>query len=377
MLKLIATSTFGLEASVKRELKNLGYEITGVSEGRIEFAGGYDAVVDLNINLRASDRILIKVGEFNAYSFDELFENAKSFNWQDFITKDGKFTVVGKSVKSKLYSISDCQSIIKKAIVEKLKSHYHTDWFEETGPEYKVLFSLLKDRVVLSIDTTGPSLHKRGYRDKTVEAPIKETLAFAMIELSYWRKNRILLDPFCGSGTIAIEAAMISKNIAPGLYRSFACEKWPQIPRKVWTEKRREMHEKIQTVSGEPIIYASDIDPEAVNIAKYSAKKAGVEDMIVFEEKEFKDVVLPGDYGVMITNPPYGGRIGEEKEVEELYRQMGNKMRDDKTWSVYVITSNEEFEKLYGRKADAKRKLFNGNIRTDYYQYFGQRPPKQ
>lgn len=376
MLNLIATSTFGLEATVKREIAAMGYEISAVSDGRIDFHGDLSAVVNANLSLGASDRVLLNVGEFEAYTFDELFEKTKALNWQEWITKDGKFTVTGKSIKSKLFSVSDCQAIVKKAVVEKLKKFYRVDWFEETGPEYKIQVALLKDKVTLTIDTTGPSLHKRGYRNMSLTAPIKETLAYALIELSYWRKDRILFDPFCGSGTIAIEAAMKARNIAPGLFRSFACEGWPQIPKSLWIEGRKEKYEKIN-FEFMPEIFATDIDSTAIETAKRCANDAKVLDCIRFECKDIKDVVLPGEYGVVITNPPYGERLVSEAEANELYRVLGSLVRGKDTWSAYVITSCEDFEKMYGKKADAKRKLFNGNVKTDYYQYYGKRPPKK
>lgn len=375
MLNLIATSTFGLEATVKREINALGYEIEAVKDGRIDFLGDLNTIVNANISLGASDRVLLRVGEFEAYTFDELFEKTKALNWQDWITKDGKFTVTGKSVKSKLFSVPDCQAIVKKAVVESLKKHYNVNWFEETGPEYKIQVALLKDMVTLTIDTTGSSLHKRGYRNTGFSAPIKETLAYAMIELSYWRKDRVLLDPFCGTGTIAIEAALKARNIPPGLFRSFVCESWPQIPKSLWISNRKEKYDKID-FNFKPEIYASDIDQQAIETAKRCAEAARVQDCIHFETRDIKDAALPGEYGVIITNPPYGERLLSEAEVNGLYKALGNLMRGKDTWSAYIITSCEEFEKMYGKKADAKRKLFNGNVKTDYYQYYGKRPPR-
>ncbi|MDR1688700.1 MAG: class I SAM-dependent RNA methyltransferase [Clostridiales bacterium] len=375
MLNLIATSTFGLEATVKREITALGCKITSVSDGRIDFTGDTASIVNANISLGASDRVLLVIGEFDAATFDELFEKTKALNWQDWITKDGKFTVTGKSVKSKLFSVPDCQAIVKKAVVEKLKQFHSVEWFDETGPEYKIQVALLKDKATLTIDTTGPSLHKRGYRKLTHKAPIKETLAYAMIELSYWKKDRILLDPFCGSGTIAIEAALKARNTAPGLFRSFVCENWPQIPKLEWIKIRKEKYEQINTAVI-PEIYASDIDGEAIEIAKHCAEQANVGDFIKFEQKDVKNVKLPGEYGVVITNPPYGERLLDENEVNGLYKTLGALLKGEDTWSCYVITSCEEFEIIYGKRADAKRKLFNGNVKADYYQYYGKRPPR-
>lgn len=374
-LNFIATTTFGLEATVKREVIKLGYENIKVLDGRIDFQGDETTIVSSNIWLRSADRVWLNIGEFEAFTFDELFEKTKALPWTDFITEDGKFTVIGKSIKSQLFSISDCQAIVKKAVVEKLKLKYNKDWFDETGAEYRIQVGILKDHVTLMIDTTGPGLHKRGYRDTATAAPLKETLAAALIDLSYWRKNRVLIDPVCGSGTIPIEAALIAKNIAPGISRKFVSENWPQISPKIWKEARAEAYEKID-VHFRPEIFGSDIDPKAIEIAKHNAKLAGVDDCIKFEVKDLNEIILPCDYGVVICNPPYGERIGTTKEVERLYKNMGNVFDMDPTWSVYVITSYEDFEKLYGRRADAKRKLFNGMIKTDYFQFQGTRPPK-
>ena len=315
------------------------------------------------------------MGTFKAVTFTELFDQTKALPWADWIPEDGKFTVVGKSVKSTLFSVSDCQAIVKKAVVEKLKQTYHTDWFDETGASYTIQVGILKDVVTLAIDTSGSGLHMRGYRANALDAPLKETLASAMIQLSYWRKNRILLDPFCGSGTIPIEAAMIARNIAPGIHRKFASEEWERIGKDLWKKARVEAYQAIN-YDVMPEIYGSDIDPDAIELAKANAEKAGVDDCITFEVKPCQEIVLPWKYGVMITNPPYGERIGELKEVENMYRALGGIMKENPTWSTYLITSMEYFESLFGRKADRKRKLFNGRIKTDYYQFEGPRPPK-
>ena len=370
----IATSTFGLEATVKREVSRLGCDNLRVSDGRIDFSGPLHLIPRANIRLRAADRVLLIIGAFDAYSFDELFEGTKALPWSDFITEHAKFTVTGKSVRSKLYSVSDCQSIVKKAVVEKLKQKYNRDWFEETGPEYKIQVGLLKDHVTLTIDTTGPGLHKRGYREISGTAPLKETLAAAMIELSFWRKNRILYDPVCGSGTIPIEAAMMARNIAPGLRRSFVSEAWPQLNEKLWREERAAAYCEIDTDIA-PLIYGSDIDTKAIELARHNAEKAGVGDSIKFSVSAVRDAKLPGAYGVAICNPPYGERLGNSDDLTELYRDMRRLMNLDRTWSFYVITSDEDFEKAYGRKAEAKRKLFNGMIKTDYYQFIGPKQP--
>lgn len=375
-IDLIATTTFGLEAVVKREIQSLGFENIKTFDGRVEFTGDERAIVKSNLWLRCAGRVWVKVGEFTADTFDSLFEQTKALPWGDWIPEDGKFTVVGKSVKSKLFSVPDCQAIVKKAVVEKMKTKYDVDWFDETGAEYTIQVGILKDVVTLAIDTSGSGLHKRGYRENAMIAPLKETLASAMVQLSFWRKDRILLDPFCGSGTIPIEAAMLARNIAPGLGRKFASEGWERIDPKIWKEERKAAYQAID-YDIVPELYGSDIDEDAIKIAEENAVKAGVDDCITFEVKSCKDIVLPGDYGVLITNPPYGERIGELKEVEDLYRALGAIMKGNPTWSTYLITSMEYFETLFGRKADKKRKLFNGRIKTDYYQFEGPRPPKK
>lgn len=373
---MIATATFGLEALVKRELISLGFDIVQTEDAKVTFKCSIEDIPIANMYLRTADRVYIKMGEFEALSFDELFEKTKALPWDEWITSDAKFTVNGKSIKSVLHSVPDCQSIVKKAVVEKLKQKYHINWFEETGPEYTILVAILKDKVTLTIDTSGVGLHKRGYRPHAVEAPLKETLAAAMIELSYWNKDRILLDPLCGSGTIPIEAALIGKNIAPGINRHFASEEWPQIGESIWKSTRINA---LKTINNDIKlkIYASDIDPYAIKLARQNALNAGVADMIKFEAKPLSEVKLPGDYGVMICNPPYGERIGERQEIIDIYKSIRRLLKNDKTWSFYILTSDEKFEKLYGRRADRKRKLYNGRIKVDYYQYYGERPPKE
>lgn len=372
-LELIATATFGLEAVVKRELINLGYTDLKVDNGKVTFKGTEKDIPKANIWLRTADRVLLKMGEFKVLTFDELFEKTKALPWEEWIPVDGNFVVEGKSKDSKLFSISDCQRIVEKAIVEKLKTKYDVTWFQKTGPKYTVEVALLKDMATLTIDTSGEGLHKRGYRSRQGEAPIKETLAAAMVLLSYWNKDRVLFDPFCGSGTIPIEAAMIGKNMAPGIDRSFASEKWPRIKKEYWTEARREALKAIDTKSKLHIL-GCDIDKKAILRARDNAANFGLEDDIVFFNKDFREVELKNEYGVVITNPPYGERIGEKKEVEKLYKDLDAKFRELDTWSVYVITSDEDFEKHYGKKANKKRKLYNGRIKVDYYQYYGPKP---
>ena len=375
-IPLIATTTFGLEAVVKRECQALGFENIRTYDGKVEFTGTEADIVKANLWLRCAGRVWVKMGSFHAVTFTELFDQTKALPWGDWIPEDGKFTVVGKSVKSTLFSVSDCQAIVKKAVVEKLKQKYQTDWFDETGASYTIQVGILKDVVTLAIDTSGSGLHMRGYRANALDAPLKETLASAMIQLSYWRKDRILLDPFCGSGTIPIEAAMIARNIAPGIHRTFASEEWERIGKALWKQARKEAYQAID-YDAMPQIYGSDIDPAAIAIAKENAEKSAVDDCITIETKTCQEIILPGKYGVLITNPPYGERIGELKEVENMYRALGRIMQTDTTWSTYLITSMEYFENLFGRKADKKRKLFNGRIKTDYYQFEGPRPPRK
>ena len=375
-IELIATATFGLEAVVRREIENLGYKILKSEDAKITYLADERGIVRSNLFLRCADRILVKMGEFEAKTSEDLFQQTRALPWEEWIPVDGKFTVVGKSVKSTLYSVSDCQAIVKKAVVERLKGVYDVDWFDETGAEYTIQVALLKDIVTLTIDTSGSSLHKRGYRANALDAPLKETLAAAMIELSYWNKERVLMDPFCGSGTIPIEAAMIARNIAPGLNRHFASEKWDRVPEKLWKEERKKAYAAID-YDCMPEIYGSDIDPAAIELAKSNAELAGVDDCITFEVKPVQELELYGDYGCLITNPPYGERLGDMKTVEDMYRSLGGTMHSNETWSTYVITSMEYFEKLFGKKASAKRKLFNAWIKTDYYQFYGPRPPKK
>ncbi|MDR1664281.1 MAG: class I SAM-dependent RNA methyltransferase [Clostridiales bacterium] len=376
MPSFIATAAFGLEAVVKREVAKLGYANIAALDGRVDFDAELSAAAEANIRLRSASRVLLKIGAFEALTFDSLFEQTKALPWDEWITVDGKFTVTGKSVRSALFSVPDVQSIVKKAVVEKLKQKYKVNWFAETGSEYTIQVSLLKDTATLTIDTTGThGLHRRGYRQKALLAPLRETLAAALIDLTYWNRARIFLDPCCGSGTLPIEAALIAKNIAPGLSRSFACEKWPQISPRTWKDARASAYADILT-DAEPEIYGSDIDPGAVELARANAEAAGVDDCIRFETRPLSRIALPRDYGVAVANPPYGERLGRDKEVEQLYGEMGRVFKN-KTWSVYVLTADEFFESSFGRKANAKRKLFNGMIKTDYYQYVGEKPKGQ
>ena len=372
-IKLAAVAAAGLEAVVKRELQDLGYK-PKVNNGWVYFDCEVKDIPIVNINLRSSDRVMLILGQFDAYNFEELFGKTYNLPWEEWITKKGKFTVNGRSIKSKLYSVPDCQSIVKKAVVEKLKDKYDVEWFEEEGAEFTIQLIIRKDKVTLSIDTTGAreGLFKRGYRKNSVESPIKETMAAALIQLSFWREDRLLMDPMCGSGTIPIEAALIGINKAPGFERSFASENWPAVPKEHWSSARKDAHSKIE-VDKELKILASDIDPKAVKIAEENAKKAGVAKYIEFMVKDIKKIKLPEKYGILITNPPYGERIGEDEEVKEILKTIGEIFGKDETWSNYIISPERNFENLYGEKASRKRKLYNGNIRVDYYQYYGKK----
>ncbi|HEX3029444.1 MAG TPA: class I SAM-dependent RNA methyltransferase [Clostridia bacterium] len=374
-IQLIATTAFGIEAVAGRELKKLGYEDQLIENGKVTFAGDENAICRTNLWLRTADRVLLKMGEFKALSFEELFERTKALPWEDWIPEDAEFPVEGKSIDSKLFSVPDCQAIVKKAVVERLKTKYKRDWFEEQGPKYRIEVALLKDMATLTIDTSGAGLHKRGYRKLVSGAPLKETLACAMILISRWNKDRILVDPFCGSGTIPIEAAMIGRNIAPGLKREFAAEAWPSIPKKLWLAAREEANDLIEN-ERELRIHGSDIDDEVMSLARYHAKQAGVETGIHFQRLPMSELRSRYKYGFIICNPPYGERLGEMKEIEKLYKQMGTVFNSLDSWSYYVITSHPEFEKLFGRRADKKRKLYNGRLMCNYYQFFGPPPPK-
>ncbi|HBD64746.1 MAG TPA: RNA methyltransferase [Clostridiales bacterium] len=377
-IKLAAISAFGLEAVVKRELNDLGYEDVLTDNGWMYFDAEVSDIPRANINLRCADRVMLVMGQFEVYSFEELFDKTYDLPWEKWITKNGKFTVKGKSVKSKLYSTPDCQAIVKKAVSKKLCEEYNVDWMPETGAEFTILISIHKDVATVSIDTTGAreGLFKRGYREKSMEAPLKETMAAALVKLSFWNKDRVLYDPLCGSGTIAIEAAMIGRNIAPGLNRSFASQSWPIVKDEYWKNAKTEARKKID-LNSDIRIYASDISRKAIEIAKGNAIEAGVDDCIEFFVKDIMNVREPMcPNGILITNPPYGERIGEDNDIQKIHKKLGQVFGKDKTWSSYVITSVESFEKDFGRKADRKRKLFNGDVRVDYYQYFGDKPSR-
>lgn len=371
---LIATATFGLEKVVADELRELGYDDLTIENGKVTFQGSEMDIVTCNMWLRTADRVLIKMAEFKAESFEELFQGTLKVEWGDIIPETGFMHVVGKSVKSKLFSVPDCQSITKKAVVESMKRKYNKEVFPENGATYKIEVAILKDIVTLTLDTTGPGLHKRGYREFAGEAPLKETLAAALVLLSKWEPSRILADPFCGSGTIAIEAAMIGKNIAPGINRSFVSEDWDIIPKKLWEDMRKYARNSIN--DKEFRILASDINGRVLKTARDNAEKAGVADYIAFQRMDMKEFRNKKRYGFIITNPPYGERMGNAKEIENLYKDMGEVFQQLKDWSYFVITSYEDFEKCFGEKSDKNRKLYNGRIKCYYYQYFGAEPEK-
>lgn len=374
-IQLIATATFGLEAVVAREVKELGYDQVVVENARVNFTAGPEAICRSNLWLRSADRVLVKIGSFEARTFEELFEQTKALPWADWLPENASFPVEGKSINSTLFSVPDCQAIVKKAVVESMKQRYRRQWFEETGPRYTIEVALLKDMATLTIDTSGPGLHKRGYRKLSSQAPLKETLAAAMVLLSRWRNDRVLLDPFCGSGTIPIEAALIGLNIAPGSKRKFAAEQWPVITQHLWRQAREEAADSVfsrQTLR----VYGSDNDGEVLSLARYHARQAGVENHTFWQRLPVSELRSRFDYGYLICNPPYGQRMEELPRVEELYRELGQVCKNLPTWSCYVLTAHQGFERFFGRPADKKRKLYNGRIQCNYYQFFGPRPPR-
>ena len=377
-MEWIAPCHFGLESVLKREIQDLGYEIVQVEDGRVTFSGELDAVCRSNIFLRTAERVLLKVGSFRAETFDELFERTKEIPWENYIPGDGKFWVAkAASVKSRLFSPSDIQSIMKKAMVERLKSTYRIQWFPETGASYPVRVFLMKDTVTVGLDTTGTSLHKRGYRPVAGKAPIAENLAAALIKLTPWKKDRILVDPFCGSGTFPIEAAMMAANIAPGMNRSFLAEDWTNvIPKKSWYDAVNEAQDMIDD-NIETDIQGYDADGEVLRAARRNAEEAGVAHLIHFQQREVKDLSHPKKYGFIITNPPYGERLEEKETLPRIYREFGETFRRLDSWSAYMITSYEDAQRYFGKKADKNRKIYNGMIRTYFYQYPGPRPPRQ
>lgn len=372
-INLIATAAFGLESIVANELKKLGYANQKVENGRVDFEAGLEAIPRCNLWLRSADRLLIKAGEFKALSFEELFEQTKALPWDEWLPENAAIPVEGKSIQSKLFSVPDCQAIVKKAVVEKMKQRYPRQWFSEDGAKYKIQVALLKDRVTLTIDTSGAGLHKRGYRKLSAEAPLKETLAAALVSLSRWKADRALIDPMCGSGTIPIEAALIGRNMAPGLGRDFSAENWPQLPAVMWRQAREEAEDAI--LRHQPLgIMGYDQDVSVLDLARFHAKQAGLQNLLSFQQRDVSQLSSKYKYGYLITNPPYGERLADQNEAEALYRIMGKVFSRLDTWSIYIICSHPRFEELFQRKAHKKRKLYNGRIQCNYFQFFGPKP---
>ena len=376
--ELIAPCHFGLEAVLKREIYDLGYEITRVEDGRVTFMGDAEAICRANLFLRTAERVLIQVGRFTATTFDELFEGTKALPWEEYLPKDARFWVKkASSIKSKLFSPSDIQSIVKKAVVERMKGHFGISWFSEDGADYPLRVFLMKDEVTVTIDTTGDSLHKRGYRTMAGAAPLSETLAASLIMLTPWHADRILVDPFCGSGTFPIEAAMMAANIAPGMNREFLSQEWGNlVTKKVWYEAVEEAQDLVD-LSVETAIQGYDIDEKVIAVARENAKRAGVDKLIHFQQRPVAQLNHPKKYGFLITNPPYGERLEDKKDLPALYQQIGEAYARLDDWSMYLITSYEEAERYIGKKADKNRKLYNGMIRTYFYQFLGAKPPKR
>ena len=376
--ELIAPCHFGLEAVLKREILDLGYEISKVEDGKVTFWADAQGIADANVFLRTTERILLKVADVKAETFDELFEKTKALPWENFIPRDGKFWVAkANSVKSKLFSPSDIQSIMKKAIVERLKGVYGISWFPENGASFPIRVAFMKDVAAIGIDTSGVSLHKRGYRQMTVKAPITETLASALIMLTPWNKDRILVDPFCGSGTFPIEAAMLAADMAPGMNRSFLAEGWKHLgPEKCWHDAIEEARDRVN-MKAETDIQGYDIDAEALKAARSNAKMAGVDRLIHFQQRPVKELRHPKPYGFIITNPPYGERLEEKEALPELYHEIGESFARLDKWSMYLITSYEKAENDIGRKADKNRKIYNGMLKTYFYQFMGPKPPRR
>ena len=376
--EFIAPCHFGLEAVLKKEILDLGYEISLVEDGRVTFIGDDEAICRANVFLRTAERVLLKAGSFKAETFEELFQGTRNIPWEDFIPEDGKFWVAkASSIKSKLFSPSDIQSIMKKAMVERLKNRYGVTWFPENGASYPLRVFLYKDMVTVGIDTSGESLHKRGYRTLTSKAPITETLAAALILLTPWNRDRILVDPFCGSGTFPIEAAMMAANMAPGMNRSFLAEEWRNvIKRKCWYEAMDEAGDLVEE-DVQVDIQGYDVDGDIVKAARTNAQSAGVDHMIHFQQRPVSALSHPKKYGFIISNPPYGERIEEKENLPALYREIGERFAALDAWSMYLITSYEDAQKYIGRKADKNRKIYNGMLKTYFYQFMGPKPPRR
>ena len=376
--ELIVPCHFGLEAVMKKEILDLGYEVSQVEDGRVTFIGDAEAICRANIFLRTTERVLLKVGSFHAETFEDLFQGTRAIPWEEYLPKDAKFWVAkASSIKSKLFSPSDIQSIMKKAMVERMKKAYGIEWFPENGASFPLRVFLHKDTVTVALDTTGESLHKRGYRTLTSKAPITETLAAALIMLTPWKSDRILVDPFCGSGTFPIEAAMIAANMAPGMNREFLSEDWKHlIPRKCWYDAMDEANDLVD-LSVQTDIQGYDIDGDIVRAARANAKAAGVDEMIHFQQRSVSDLSHPKKYGFLITNPPYGERIEDKKNLPELYKTIGERFAELDSWSAYIITAYEDTERYFGRKADKNRKIYNGMMKTYFYQFLGPKPPRK
>jgi putative N6-adenine-specific DNA methylase len=376
--EMVAPCHFGMEAVLKKEIYDLGYDILLVEDGRVTFEGDVEAICRANIFLRSAERILLKAGEFNAKTFDELFEGTKKIPWEEFIPEDGKFWVTkASSIKSKLFSPTDIQSLVKKAIVDRLGQKYQQKWFPETGASYPLRVFLFKDMVTIGIDTTGVSLHKRGYRRMVSQAPVTETLAAALIMLTPWKQDRILVDPFCGSGTFPIEAAMQAANMAPGIDRSFTAEEWTNlIPKKRWYESVEEANDLVD-LNVKTDIQGYDLDGEVVKAARENAKRAGVDHLIHFQQRSLSALSHPKKYGFLITNPPYGERLEEKQALPKLYGTIGEIIKQLDSWSVYILSGYEEAERYIGRRADKNRKIYNGMIKTYFYQFLGPKPRKK
>ena len=376
--ELIVPCHFGLEAVMKKEILDLGYEVSQVEDGRVTFIGDAEAICRANIFLRTTERVLLKVGSFHAETFEDLFQGTRAIPWEEYLPKDAKFWVAkASSIKSKLFSPSDIQSIMKKAMVERMKKAYGIEWFPENGASFPLRVFLHKDTVTVALDTTGESLHKRGYRTLTSKAPITETLAAALIMLTPWKSDRILVDPFCGSGTFPIEAAMIAANMAPGMNREFLSEDWKHlIPRKCWYDAMDEANDLVD-LSVQTDIQGYDIDGDIVRAARANAKAAGVDELIHFQQRSVSDLSHPKKYGFLITNPPYGERIEDKKNLPELYKTIGERFAGLDSWSAYIITAYEDTERYFGRKADKNRKIYNGMMKTYFYQFLGPKPPRK
>lgn len=374
-LELIATATFAMEGVVARELQALGYEDLTVENNQVSFRADEEAIAHTNLWLRVADRVKLVIGRFTATNFDALFELTKSLPWEAWLPANACFPVQGKSVKSQLFSVSDCQAIVKKAIVERLKQKYNKQWFPEDGPLFPVEVALLKDVVTLTIDTSGDALHKRGYRTLVSQAPLRETMAAGLIDLSFWNPDRPFLDPCCGSGTLPIEAALMARKIAPGLRRSFAAEQWPRLSSSIWQKARREAAAMIDWER--PVeIMGTDIDGTILKAARQNAERAGVQKDIHWQQLPVSEVRSSKYYGVMITNPPYGERLGDRQAVVQLYKELATTIEPLESWSFYVLTAFSDFERVFGRRADRRRKLYNGDLLCQYYQFFGPRPSR-